>query len=97
MSVVIIGHLLICYPTIVGLVAGLSTIFIIGFSRVFSRSRFPHQIVGSWLLGVLGLLISVDCCKRFNIDRLYSSFQIDMYVKHHFIYMYVSVLPKLET
>jgi hypothetical protein len=95
MSVVVIGHLLMCYPTLVGLVAGLSTIFVIGFSRVFSKSRFPHQIVGSWLLGVLGLLISVDCCKRFNIDRLFSSFQKD--VKHHFIYMYVSVLPKLET
>ena len=95
MSVVIIGHLLICYPTVVGLVGGLSTIFIIGFSRVFSRSRFPHQIVGSWLLGVLGLLISVDCCKRFNIDRLFSSLQKD--VKYNFICIYVSISSKLET
>jgi len=73
MSVVIIGHLLMCYPSVVGLVVGLPTVFVIGFSRVYSRSRFPHQIVGSWFLGVLGLLISVDCCKRFNIDRLFFS------------------------
>lgn len=27
---------------------------LIGFSRVYTRARFPHQIAGSWVLGVLG-------------------------------------------
>ena len=30
---------------------------IVGFSRVFSRAKFPHQIIASNLLGILGWII----------------------------------------
>ena len=28
--------------------------FLIGFSRIYSRARFPHQIAGSYMLGYVG-------------------------------------------
>lgn len=37
------------------LVLAISIIFIIGVSRIYSCSRFIHQIIGSWLLGIYSL------------------------------------------
>lgn len=45
-------------------------IFIVGFSRVYSRSRFPHQIVGSWLLGLVGLYLGSHCCERMKFHTM---------------------------
>lgn len=28
--------------------------FLVGFTRIFSRARFPHQIAGSYMLGYVG-------------------------------------------
>jgi len=37
-------------------------VFLVGFSRIYSRSRFPHQIVGSWFLGFVGLVTGTALC-----------------------------------
>ena len=69
MSVVIMGHLFLSFKNIWLLPLGAIVVFVIGFSRVYSRSRFPHQIVGSWLAGFVGLLVSMHCCERMNIHK----------------------------
>jgi membrane-associated phospholipid phosphatase len=67
MSVVIMGHLcmsaeytltfLIMVPISLGVVA------IVGASRIYARSRFPHQIAGSWVLGFIGLIFWSYVCE----------------------------------
>jgi membrane-associated phospholipid phosphatase len=61
------GHLFLSFKSVLLLPLGLFTIAIIGFSRVYSRARFPHQIVGSWLTGLVGLLLSMHCCEKMDI------------------------------
>jgi hypothetical protein len=56
MSVVILGHFCMFYNFILVFPFAVAVTFVIGVSRVYSRSRFPHQIVGSWLTGLLGLV-----------------------------------------
>jgi hypothetical protein len=63
------GHLFLSFKSILLLPVGLLVIFIIGFSRVYSRSRFPHQIVGSWMFGFIGLVLSMHCCEKMSLDR----------------------------
>jgi membrane-associated phospholipid phosphatase len=33
---------------------GIAIALLVGFSRVYSRARFPHQIVLGWVLGFVG-------------------------------------------
>ena len=66
MSVVIMGHLFLSFKSLLLLPLGLAVVFIVGFSRIYSRSRFPHQIVGSWLSGFVGLQFSMHCCNRMS-------------------------------
>jgi membrane-associated phospholipid phosphatase len=40
--------------------------FIIGFSRLYSKSRFFHQVIGSWALGFISLLISIKLSNSFD-------------------------------
>ena len=56
MSVVILGHFCMFYNFILVFPLAAIVTFVIGLSRVYSRSRFPHQIVASWLTGLLGLV-----------------------------------------
>jgi len=77
MSVVIVGHYalysqmwstwtraLVLYPL------GTLTCFLVGFTRVYSRARFPHQIIASWALGVLGLTVGIDFCNWCGFHRM---------------------------
>ena len=70
MSVVILGHigahlsnvaLLVWTPFSIGLT------FVIGASRLYAKSRFPHQIIGSWVLGVVGLVAVMHLCERHQV------------------------------
>ena len=63
------GHLFLSFKSILLLPLGLLTVAVIGFSRVYSRARFPHQIVGSWLTGLIGLILSMHCCERMSFNR----------------------------
>lgn len=69
MSVVIMGHLFFSLKSILLLPLGLLVVFVVGFTRVYSCSRFPHQVVGSWLLGFFGLLVCMHI--------------VDNYIKFH--------------
>lgn len=64
MSVVIMAHLFIALKSLILLVLGVVVVFIVGFSRVYSRSRFPHQVMGSWFAGVIGLVFGMHCCEK---------------------------------
>lgn len=69
LAVVIMGHLFLSFKSIALLPLGLVTVAIVGFSRVYSRARFPHQIFGSWLSGMIGLIVSMHCCERMSIHK----------------------------
>ena len=64
MAVVIFGYIL-HRTTAITLKLCLAPLFlavtaVVGVSRVYSCSRFAHQILASWLLGFLGLAITVE-------------------------------------
>ena len=70
MSVVVIGH--VCWSTqpLLFVFCGIPIILLVGFSRVYARSRFPHQVVGSWVLGLGGLVASMHCCERMGFHLM---------------------------
>eukprot|EP01031_Cornospumella_fuschlensis_P039606 gene39606-48217_t len=79
MSVVIIGHMFVTTKHLIILPLGGAVIFLVGFSRVYSKSRFPHQIVGSWILGVFGLIGGFAFCSIVKIDKM-TKFQHQTFV-----------------
>ena len=70
MSVVVMIHLYISFKSKLFLPVALFVIFMVGFSRVYSRARFPHQVAGSWLLGLLGLYASMHCCNHMEFHNM---------------------------
>lgn len=42
---------------------------LVGFSRVYSASRFPHQIAASYATGLVGLLLSRHCCEHMAFHK----------------------------
>ena len=66
MAVVIMGHLFLSLKSVLLLPLGIVVVFIVGFSRIYSRSRFPHQIMASWFLGFVGLVSSRHCCEKMS-------------------------------
>lgn len=66
MSVVIMGHYFMSYNTLLLLPVAFIIMLAVGFSRLYSRARFPHQIVGSWITGFCGLLLSKHCCEKMS-------------------------------
>ena len=69
MSVIIMMHFT-WHTSLWMLPLSLFVIGIVGFSRVYVRSRFPHQVVGSWLLGFLGLAVGGECCNRMKFHEM---------------------------
>lgn len=72
MSVVIMLHITYSWSSILFLPIAIFVIFIVGFSRIYARSRFPHQIVGSWIAGLIGLIVSIPCCENMNFHNMSS-------------------------
>jgi hypothetical protein len=50
---------------------------LVGFTRVYACSRFLHQIVGSWLLGLVGLVFA-DQCKMQMRGNMFHEFHYYM-------------------
>lgn len=71
MAVVIFGQLMMKFQYVWLWVLAVSCIFLVGFSRVYTCARFPHQILGSWVLGFLGLQTGSHLVRQYiHIDRL---------------------------
>lgn len=70
MSVVILGHFCMHYTFIFMFPLAVLVTIIIGLSRIYSRSRFPHQIAGSWITGLVGLYVSSHCCTIFGFHMM---------------------------
>ena len=66
MGVVVVGHIFLRTWSWIFLPFGIAIVFLVGFSRVYSRSRFPHQIVASWLSGLVGLIGGIHYCEVLN-------------------------------
>ena len=64
MSVVVVGHIFKSTGSILFLVFGIPLALLIGFSRLYSRARLPHQILLSYLAGLLGLLGGTHYCEN---------------------------------
>ena len=63
MAIVIIGHVFKSTMHWLVLVIGTPLIALVGFTRVYSRARFPHQIAASYLSGILGLIVGIHYCE----------------------------------
>jgi membrane-associated phospholipid phosphatase len=63
MAVVVVGHVFKSTSYWVVLLFGIPLALIVGFSRIYSRARFPHQILASYLSGVFGLIAGVHYCE----------------------------------
>ena len=70
MAIVVFGHYIIHYSSILLFLFFTPMIGLIGFTRVYSRSRFAHQIVGSWILGFIGLEIAHNYFESINIHEI---------------------------
>lgn len=64
------GHFVIAFKSLFLLPIALGVIFLVGISRIYTRSRFPHQIVGSWLLGSIGLFSCIKFCEYLELHKL---------------------------
>ena len=64
MSVVVVGHFFKSTQSWLFLLLGVPLALLIGFSRVYSRARLPHQIVASYVLGLVGLLLGTHYCEN---------------------------------
>lgn len=69
MSIVVVGHWWLHTLSLFYLLLGIALCFVIGSTRVLGRSRFPHQIVGSWLLGLVGLVVSFYIIDVLKLQR----------------------------
>lgn len=69
MSVIILGHIAIHFQSVLFIILAVFVTLVVGFSRIYSRSRFPHQVVGSWLLGLVGLSGGMHCCEKMNFHK----------------------------
>ena len=69
MSVVVLGHWWLQSLSLTFLALATILCFIIGTTRVMARSRFPHQIIGSWLLGFFGLITGAFICDSLQFHR----------------------------
>ena len=58
--------------------------FIIGLTRVYSCSRFIYQIVGSFITGSIGLLVSQACMVRWK--------EVDISWKIHVLWMIIVLI-----
>ena len=72
MSIVIIGHFFVTFSNnIIFIVLWIPTstaiVAVVGISRLYAKSRFPHQVLGSWVLGIVGLLSAVSICDNWGI------------------------------
>ena len=67
MAVVVMFHLTWYFGSILFLILALMVILVVGVSRLYARSRFPHQIVGSWMTGFIGLIASTHCCRSMDL------------------------------
>ena len=69
MAAVIMGHLIIKFKSILFFPIALGIIFLVGISRLYTKSRFPHQIFGSWICGFFGLFVCIHFCEFLAFHR----------------------------
>lgn len=69
MSVVIMGHLVVSYASFMLLIPACAIAGLIGYSRLYARSRFVYQVVSSWATGLFGLYVGLRLCQKINFDR----------------------------
>jgi hypothetical protein len=69
MSVVILGHLCLSFNAYIFTPIALILIPLIGLTRLYSRARFPHHVILSWLTGVIGLYLGIHCCDFVGMHR----------------------------
>lgn len=81
MGIVILYH--ISYHYNYNLLYFMNTIivFVIGLSRIYSRSRFPFQIVCSWATGIIGLIL---------VEIVYLKMDLKNLCTHH-QFLFISV------
>ena len=72
MCIVLTGHIYFLTKSVYWLIFGIMITIIVGLSRIFALSRFPHQIIGSWLAGFAGLTVGEYLIERHGIHKLHA-------------------------
>lgn len=70
MSIIIMGRFFYYFDLvffILWIPLSIAVVGVVGVSRLYAKSRFPHQIWGSWLLGLVGLPLSIAFLEKTNI------------------------------
>lgn len=67
---IIVGHIFLHTKSFLFLPFGIAIILVVGFSRVYARSRFPHQIVASYILAIPGLFIAIHYCDQMDFQNM---------------------------
>lgn len=70
MSIVIFGYMFISKKSFTFLCITVPLTLLIGFSRVYANSRFIHQILGSWLTGLIGLFIAKSVYSTYKLEQM---------------------------
>lgn len=71
MSVVILVHFSLYTAPMFTMLPAVLLALLVGFSRVYARSRFPHQVALSLISGVVGLLLGRICCERMSFHNMH--------------------------
>lgn len=69
MSVIVFGLVWRKYQSVLMGLILLCLAGLVGFTRVYACSRFVHQVIASWLLGFLGLQITITYLDFFEHER----------------------------
>lgn len=70
MMVIISGYITWKVPSCILILLFMCLTLFIGVTRIYAGSRFFHQILGSWLLGLLGLQFTQSYVKTLSRQRL---------------------------
>lgn len=81
MGVVILFHISYHYNYYLLYLLNSMIVFVIGLSRIYSRSRFPFQIICSWATGIIGLIVA---------EIIYNTMDYKNLCTHHRV-MFISV------
>jgi hypothetical protein len=73
MAIVVFGHFCIHFSSVIIFIISAPIVALIGFSRVYAKARFSHQIVGSWILGLFGLQFAHKYLESISIEEVEAS------------------------
>ena len=96
MGIVILYHISYHYNYYLLYVVNSIIVFVIGLSRIYSRSRFPSQVVCSWATGIIGLILVEMVYIKMNVKGLCTHHQI-LYISLCMVVFLINFTMSIES